>query len=77
MIDTLLQLGREQRIPVGIEYIDAAAFRSRISLREQNTSQTRRPAATRLWSRTLKRVLFPRDRILTCLYTHGSYPALS
>jgi hypothetical protein len=38
MIDTLLQLGQEQRIPIGIEYIDAAAFRSRISLREQNMS---------------------------------------
>jgi hypothetical protein len=38
MIDALLQLGQEQRIPIGIEYIDAAALRSRISLREQNTS---------------------------------------
>jgi len=38
MIDALLQLGQEQRIPIGIEYIDAAAFRSRISLRKQNTS---------------------------------------
>jgi len=38
MIDALLQLGQAQRIPVGIDYIDAAAFRSRISLREQNTS---------------------------------------
>lgn len=38
MIDALLQLGQEQQIPIGIEYIDAAAFRSRISLREQNTA---------------------------------------
>lgn len=38
MMDALLQLGQEQRIPIGIEYIDAATFRSRISLREQNTS---------------------------------------
>jgi hypothetical protein len=38
MIDALFQLGQEQRIPIGIEYTDAVAFRSRISLREQNTS---------------------------------------
>jgi hypothetical protein len=38
MIDALLQLGQEQRIPVGIEYIDAAAFRSRITLHEQGTT---------------------------------------
>lgn len=38
MIDALLQLGQEQRIPIGIEYIDAAAFRSRISLHEQDTT---------------------------------------
>jgi hypothetical protein len=38
MIDALLQLGQEQRIPVGIEYIDAAAFRSRITVHEQGTT---------------------------------------
>jgi hypothetical protein len=38
MIDAMLQLGQEQGIPIGIEYTDAAAFRSCISLREQNTS---------------------------------------
>jgi hypothetical protein len=38
VIDALLQLGQEQRIPIGIEYIDAAAFRSRISLHEQDTT---------------------------------------
>jgi hypothetical protein len=38
MIDALLQLGQEQRIPIGIEYIDAAAFRSRIGLHEQDTT---------------------------------------
>jgi hypothetical protein len=38
MIDALLQLGQEQRIPIGIEYIDAAAFRSRISLHAQDTT---------------------------------------
>jgi hypothetical protein len=36
MIDALLQLGQEQRIPIGIEYVDAAAFRSRITLHEQD-----------------------------------------
>jgi hypothetical protein len=38
MIDALLQLGQEQGIPIGVEYIDAAAFRSRISLHEQDTT---------------------------------------
>lgn len=38
MIDALLQLGQEQGIPIGIEYIDAAAFRSRITLHEQDTT---------------------------------------
>jgi hypothetical protein len=38
MIDALLQLGQEQRIPIGIEYIDAAAFRSRITLHVQDTT---------------------------------------
>jgi hypothetical protein len=38
MIDALLQFGQEQRIPIGIEYIDAAAFRSRISLHERDTT---------------------------------------
>jgi hypothetical protein len=36
MIDALLQLGQEQRIPIGIEYVDAAAFRGRITLHEQD-----------------------------------------
>ena len=38
MIDALLQLGQEQQIPIGIEYIDAIAFRSRITLHEQDTT---------------------------------------
>jgi hypothetical protein len=38
MIDALLQLGQEQRIPIGIEYIDAAAFRNRITLHERDTT---------------------------------------
>ena len=38
MIDALLQWGQEQRIPIGIEYIDAAAFRSRISMHDQDTT---------------------------------------
>jgi hypothetical protein len=38
MIDALLQLGQEQRIPVGIEHIDAAALRSRITLHEQGAT---------------------------------------
>jgi hypothetical protein len=38
MIDALLQLGQEQQIPIGIEYIDATAFRSRITLHEQDTT---------------------------------------
>jgi hypothetical protein len=38
MIDALLQLGQEQRIPIGIEYIDAAAFRGRITVHEQDTT---------------------------------------
>jgi hypothetical protein len=36
MIDALLRLGQEQQVPFGIEYIDAAAFRSRINLHAQN-----------------------------------------
>jgi hypothetical protein len=36
MIDALLQLGQEQRIPIGIEYIDAAAFRSQTTLHVRN-----------------------------------------
>jgi len=38
MIDALLQLGQEQQVPIGIEYIDAAAFRSRITLHAQNST---------------------------------------
>jgi len=38
MIDALLQLGQEQQIPIGIEYIDATAFRNRITLYEQDTT---------------------------------------
>src|SRR6267143_4018165 len=38
MIDALLQLGREQQIPMGIEDIDATAFRSRITLHAQDTT---------------------------------------
>lgn len=38
MIDAVLQLGQEQGVPIGIEYIDAAAFRSRITLHEQDTT---------------------------------------
>jgi hypothetical protein len=38
MIDALLQLGQEQGLPIGIGYIDAAAFRSRITLQAQDTS---------------------------------------
>jgi len=38
MIDALLQLGKEQQVPIGIEYIDAAAFRSRITLHAQNST---------------------------------------
>jgi len=41
MIDALLQLGQEQWIPIGIEYIDAAAFRGRITLHEQDTTVAR------------------------------------
>jgi hypothetical protein len=37
MIDALLQLGQE-RVPIGIEYIDTAAFRSRITLHEQDAT---------------------------------------
>ena len=38
MIDDLLQLGQEQQVPIGIEYIDAAAFRSRITLHARNST---------------------------------------
>ena len=38
MIDALLQLGQEQQVPIGIEYTDAAAFRSRITLRVRNST---------------------------------------
>jgi hypothetical protein len=38
MIDALLQLGQQQRVPIGIEYIDAAAFRSRITLHVRNST---------------------------------------
>lgn len=38
MIDALLQLGQEQEIPIGIEYIDAAAFRNRITLHVGNST---------------------------------------
>ena len=38
MIDASLQLGQEQGIPIGIEYIDAAAFRSRITLHVQDAT---------------------------------------
>lgn len=38
MIDALLQLGQEQQVPIGIEYIDAAAFRSQITLHAQNST---------------------------------------
>jgi len=38
MIDALLQLGQEQQVPIGIEYIDAAAFRSRITLHARNST---------------------------------------
>jgi hypothetical protein len=38
MIDALLQLGQEQQVPIGIEYIDAAAFRSPITLHARNST---------------------------------------
>jgi hypothetical protein len=38
MIDGLLQLGQEQQVPIGIEYIDAAAFSSRITLHTRNST---------------------------------------
>ena len=38
IIDALLQLGQEQQVPIGIEYIDAAAFRSRITLHARNST---------------------------------------
>ena len=38
LIDALLQLGQEQHVPIGIEYIDAAAFRSRITLHIRNST---------------------------------------
>jgi hypothetical protein len=38
MIDALLQLGQEQQVPIGIEYIDATAFRSRITLHVRNST---------------------------------------
>ena len=41
MIDALLQLGQEQQVPIGIEYIDAAAFRSQISLHVRNSTMGR------------------------------------
>ena len=41
MIDALLQLGQEQQVPIGIEYIDAAAFRSQITLHVRNSTMGR------------------------------------
>jgi hypothetical protein len=38
LIDALLQLGQEQQVPIGIEYMDAAAFRSRITFHARNSS---------------------------------------
>ena len=38
MIDALLQLGQEQQVPIGIEYIDAAAFRIGITLHARNST---------------------------------------
>ena len=38
LIDALLQLGREQQIPIGIEYVDAAALRNRATLEMRNTT---------------------------------------
>jgi hypothetical protein len=38
MIDALLQLGQAEQVPIGIEYIDAAAFRSRITLHARNST---------------------------------------
>lgn len=38
MIDALLRLGEEQRVPIGIEYVDTAAFRSRITLHVRNST---------------------------------------
>jgi len=38
MIDGLLQLGQEQQVPIGIEYIDAAAFSSRMTLHTRNST---------------------------------------
>lgn len=38
MIDALLHLGQEQQVPIGIEYIDAAAFRRRITLHARNST---------------------------------------
>jgi hypothetical protein len=38
LIDALLQLGQERQVPIGIEYIDAAAFRSRITLHVRNST---------------------------------------
>ncbi|MGA7925318.1 MAG: hypothetical protein WCA20_04925 [Candidatus Sulfotelmatobacter sp.] len=41
MIDALLQSGQEQHVPIGIEYIDAAAFRNRITLHVRNSTMGR------------------------------------
>jgi hypothetical protein len=38
MLDALLQLGQEQQVPIGIEYIDAAAIRGQITLHAQNST---------------------------------------
>jgi len=38
MIDALLQLGQEQQVPIGIEYIDASAFRNQITLHVRNST---------------------------------------
>ena len=38
MIDALLQLEQEQQVPIGIEYIETAAFRSQIALHTQNST---------------------------------------
>ena len=38
MIDALVQLGQQQQVPIGIEYVDAAAFRSRITLHARNST---------------------------------------
>jgi hypothetical protein len=38
MIDALLQFGQEQQVPIGIEYINAVAFRSRITLHPRDAN---------------------------------------